>query len=139
MMKKEINKNMPNPKQSVRRRHRGNTLVPVIIGIAISIFAAVTFLAQGNDLQDDAKRLTALNELSRHVSNAYSAGASSTYTVNGSNIYQGTVEKALGTLTYGTDNNGTCGILGGAISKDNDWVSGFECGTGSTLTITIQY
>ena len=63
MMKKEINKNTPNPKQSVRRRQRGNTLVPVVLGLGIAAVATVSFLNQGEGLIDDNTRVLAINEV----------------------------------------------------------------------------
>jgi hypothetical protein len=64
MMKKEINKYTPNPKQSMRRQQRGNTLVPVLLGLGIAAVATVSFLNQGEGLIDDNNRVLAVNEVS---------------------------------------------------------------------------
>lgn len=63
MMKKEINKYTPNPKQSVRRQQRGNTLVPVLLGLGIAAVATVSFLNQGEGLIADNTRVLAINEV----------------------------------------------------------------------------
>jgi hypothetical protein len=50
------------------RKWRGNTLVPVIIGLAISAIATVTFLNQGASLAADNKTILAQNEIATIVS-----------------------------------------------------------------------
>ena len=46
---------------------RGNTLVPVIIGLAISAIATVAFLNQGANLSQKNKILMAQNEIARAI------------------------------------------------------------------------
>lgn len=50
------------------RKWRGNTLVPVIIGLGISAVATVTFLNQGASLAADNKSILAQNEISTIMS-----------------------------------------------------------------------
>ena len=64
MMKKQANKINRNPKQSMRDRQRGNTLVPVVIGLGIAAVATVSFLDQGEGLLADNNRVIATNEVS---------------------------------------------------------------------------
>ena len=45
------------------RKWRGNTLVPVIIGLAVSSIATVTFLNQGASLAASNKSILAQNEI----------------------------------------------------------------------------
>ena len=45
------------------RKWRGNTLVPVIIALAISAIATITFLNQGAGLQASNKSILAQNEI----------------------------------------------------------------------------
>jgi hypothetical protein len=45
------------------RKWRGNTLVPVIIALAISALATIAFLNQGANLQEDTKVVAAQNEV----------------------------------------------------------------------------
>ena len=63
-MKKQANKINRNPKQSMRDRQRGNTLVPVVIGLGIAAVATVSFLNQGEGLLADNNRVIATNEVS---------------------------------------------------------------------------
>ena len=51
------------------RSLRGNSLVPVVIALAISAVATVAFLQQGETLMDDNKRILATTEVARIVSN----------------------------------------------------------------------
>ena len=46
------------------RKWRGNTLVPVIIALAISAIATVAFLTQGANLAADNKKILAQNQIS---------------------------------------------------------------------------
>ena len=46
---------------------RGNTLVPVIIGLTISAIATVAFLNQGANLSQKNKILMAQNEIARAI------------------------------------------------------------------------
>jgi hypothetical protein len=50
------------------RKWRGNTLVPVIIALAISAIATVTFLNQGASLSADNKTILAQNEIATIMS-----------------------------------------------------------------------
>jgi hypothetical protein len=50
------------------RKWRGNTLVPVVIGLAVSAIATVTFLNQGASLAADNKTILAQNEIATIVS-----------------------------------------------------------------------
>jgi hypothetical protein len=50
------------------RKWRGNTLVPVIIGLAVSAIATVTFLNQGASLAADNKTILAQNEIATIMS-----------------------------------------------------------------------
>lgn len=62
-MKTQVNKVKRNLKQSLRRRQRGNTLVPVVIGLGIAGVATVSFLNQGEGLIADNNRVLASNEV----------------------------------------------------------------------------
>lgn len=45
------------------RRMRGNTLVPVVIGLLIAAIATVAFLNQGESLREENNRTLAVNEI----------------------------------------------------------------------------
>ena len=52
-----------NTQANIPRKWRGNTLVPVIIALAISAIATIAFLNQGANLSADNKIVLAQNEI----------------------------------------------------------------------------
>ena len=109
MMKKEINKYTPNPKQSMRRQQRGNTLVPVLLGLGIAAVATVSFLNQGEGLIDDNNRVLAVNEISSILKD-YNAIRSAGVTVAA--VSPVTVPGLTATNIYGNTN------VWGAVDAD---------------------
>ena len=67
---KKLNQN-PNHKlnQANQRQQKGNTLVPVVIGLAIAAIATVAFLNQGEGLIADNNRVLATNEIAGILAN----------------------------------------------------------------------
>ena len=53
----------------MRRKENGNTLVPVIISLAISAVATIAFLNQGADLSNKNRRLIAQHEIITELQN----------------------------------------------------------------------
>ena len=140
------------------RKWRGNTLVPVIIGLAISAIATVTFLNQGASLAADNKSILAQNEIASIMNSwsilraSYAAGdiqnaegvlgegqVEITSSMLEVNIYGTAVEfnPAQLALKYTTDNQDSCESI--KIGVDNMLgVSSSVCAADGLLTITLQ-
>ena len=144
------------------RKWRGNTLVLVIIALAISAIATVAFLNQGANLAADNKIVIAQNEIvaihGEYTLAAFRKGAVNVgngdlpFICDGSgfrsNIFgkvyaftaatnptAGTATSA--TVTYGTDNATTCSELIAIVNR----LSGLTAacgGTGIDMTITLN-
>ncbi|MDG1694567.1 MAG: hypothetical protein P8I13_06915 [Porticoccaceae bacterium] len=142
-------------------KKRGNTLVPVIIALAISALATIAFLTQGANLAMDNKVVVAQNELARIISDwdvakaaanndptgipaGFITGNNSTY--NLAMAY--TVAQAPATsggaptnatITYQTESAEACNAL--SIKIPSAWavISGApNCNNTATLTVTLQ-
>ena len=138
------------------RKWRGNTLVPVIIALAISAIATVAFLNQGANLAADNKIVIAQNEIvaihGEYTLAAFRKGAvnvddddlpyiydgsSFRYNIFGkvfaytaaSNPADGTPTSAI--VTYGTDNATTCSELIAIVNR----LSGLTATCGNTGNI----
>lgn len=93
----------------------GNTLIPVIIALAISAVASIAFLKQGSDLSDQAKVLEAQYELADITKN-WKALAAST------NIIATTPKPAFmtGKNIFGEDLGFKMGLNGNSMSNFTD-------------------
>lgn len=89
---KATEKPCSNRQANIPRKWRGNTLVPVIIALAISGIATIAFLNQGATLSADNKIVIAQNEIAAALSDwvvAREAGALTTGNLpgGGNNVY----------------------------------------------------
>lgn len=144
------------------RKWRGNTLVPVIIALAISAIATVAFLNQGANLAADNKIVIAQNEIvaihGEYTLAAFRKGAANVadddlpyiydgssfrynifgkvYAFTAANSSSGTATPA--NVTYGTDNAKTCSELIAIVNR----LSGLTATCGGTgnidMTITLN-
>ena len=145
------------------RKWRGNTLVPVIIALAISAIATVAFLNQGANLAADNKIVIAQNEIvaihGEYTLAAFRKGAVNVADDDLPYIYDGTANSfrynifgkvyaytaatnpaqgAQGTptsakVTYGTDNATTCSELIAIVNR----LSGLTATCGGTGNIDV--
>jgi len=140
------------------RKWRGNTLAPVVIGLAISAIATVTFLNQGAGLAADNKSILAQNEIAAIMTSwstlraSYAAAdiqlpagplnqgqVAITSSMLEENVYGTAVEfnPGLLALLYMTDNQDSCESI--KIGVDNMLgVSSSSCAQDGLLTITLQ-
>ena len=130
------NKNL----QYLPNKWRGNTLVPVIIALAISALATIAFLNQGANLQEDTKVVAAQNEIialleDYNVAKESNAGAIPTVSfISGNNAtYKGaqlytapTTDKKYGVITFNTDTESSCASLAGKIPTSGN-VQSISC------------
>jgi hypothetical protein len=126
------------------RKWRGNTLVPVIIALAISGIATIAFLTQGANLAESNKVVVAQNEISSFIADwtvAKEAYSSSRSTIP--NMYpttnvtyglpvaftapQNNEINTTATLEYDTDTESSCAELRGKISITVPEVSAVTC------------
>lgn len=144
------------------RKWRGNTLVPVIIALAISAIATIAFLTQGANLAESNKVVVAQNEISSFIADwtvakeAYSSSRRSipnmypdTNVTYGLRVaYNAPVNDApttTATLEYDTDSASSCAELRGKISITVPEVSAVTCASNgaegnpvdSRLTVTL--
>ena len=143
------------------RKWRGNTLVPVIIALAISALATIAFLSQGANLAMENKVLVAQNEIAALISewNVANEALGGTTNVPG-NFLQGTTNTTYNraiaftaataqqgntaaqaaTMTFTTESNEACISLSTKISTQQDGVSNspVPACTGPALTITLN-
>lgn len=135
----------------------GNTLVPVIIALAISMAASVTFLQQGTVLNEKTLMLEAPNELIRLTKkfkdeiktykDASIVSTTATFSPNlGFNVFGNSVRSRENStssgnyeLLYVTKTPSQCQELAALLAKHPD-VSRVCCGCSDTTHITIfQY
>ena len=151
-MKTQVNKIKRNPKQFVHRRQRGNTLVPVVIGLSIAAVVTVGFLNQGQELTYKSKVVLASSEISGILSDwnlAEDANGSSAVTnaiaaMGGTNVYGETMTFGAAsagnadsaTLQYPTESAISCGSLSSMFTNTISGVVSSSC-NGETLTITL--
>lgn len=142
------------------RKWRGNTLVPVIIGLAVSSIATVTFLNQGASLAASNKSILAQNEITT-IMNSWSIlrtsyAAADIQNADGPlnqgqvaitssmlevNVYGTAVEFNPGQLAllYKTDNLDSCESI--KIGVDNMNMLGVKssvCDSDGLLTISLN-
>ena len=133
------------------RKSRGNTLVPVIIALAISAIATIAFLNQGADLSTKNKMVIAQNEIASALSDWVVARTSgSANPANRDNIFEGSDSTAFSNLTsaltaqtsgpslpamasgaaymtYKTDITASCNALNARLPTSMDGVSFRAC------------
>lgn len=137
-----------------RRKQLGNTLVPVVIGIAITAIATAGFLNQGADISSRNKVSIGANEISTmlydwnllriNTAAADIAVADAPAEMNGganifgvaNNVYANAADAAP-TLTYTTDEAASCTSLLRIYDADIEGVAGSAC-AGAVLTITMN-
>ena len=144
-------------------QQQGNTLVPVLIALAIALAATAAFLLQGEGLIDDNKKVLATSEVASLLSEYNSIRALGVEANNvkgtevpgikGKNVYGFDIKfveyaaaGASGTggtatsITYGTDGPDSCNYLLKAFAK-SDGVASTACAAGTgkhTLTISLN-
>ena len=135
-------------------RQQGNTLVPVLIALAIALAATAAFLLQGEDLIDDNEKLMATTEVASLLSEynairatGVAANAVTQAQVPGiaeTNVYGLDITfvkeaDADGQITYVTDGAESCAYLAAAFNG-RDGVAGTACSgdANPTLTITLN-
>ena len=139
-MNKQVNKITPNLKPSAQGRQRGNTLVPVVIGLGIAAVATAAFISQGADLANENNLMLAKNELTSLLGDVNLANVTGVGVTSGllasTNIYGNTNEYTAANkeFKYKTDNAGTCATLKEAVSN---YVNGSSCDS-ETLKLTIK-
>ena len=141
--------------RSSNRKQWGNTLVPVVIGIAITAVATVSFLNQGSNLAEKNKLSLAQNEISKMVYEWNLAKANNLITAVDSNDFSGLSRNVYGqavtfkaaiassgsasgtsaTLTYPTDSNAACDALDEMPILDG--VASYVCAS-ANMTITLN-
>ena len=165
-MKMLTNKSTHLTGQFGQRRQQGNTLVPVLIALAIALAATAAFLLQGEGLIDDNKKVLATSEVASLLSEYNSIRALGVEANNvkgtdvpgikGKNVYGFDIKfveyAAAGTsgtgstggtatsMTYGTDGPDSCNYLLKAFAK-SDGVASTACAAGTgkhTLTISLN-
>jgi hypothetical protein len=133
------------------RKSRGNTLVPVIIALAISAIATIAFLNQGADLSTKNKMVIAQNEIASALSDWVVARTSgSGNPANRDNIFEGSDSTTFSNLataltaqtsgpglpsmasgaaymTYKTDITASCNALKARLPTSLDGVSFRAC------------
>ena len=163
--KLEIETTATEPKLSRRKRSeykprkwRGNTLVPVIIALAISALATIAFLNQGANLQEDTKVVAAQNEVigllqDYHVAKEMNGTTVPTVTfISGTNATYGNTQSYAapispakhGVITFHTDTETSCASLAGKIPTTKN-VQAISCANNTAipakkvvLTINVQ-
>ena len=138
--------------QFLPHKWRGNTLVPVIIALAISALATIAFLNQGANLQEDTKVVAAQNEIiallqDYDVAKQMNGGTIPTVVfVSGNNkAYNAaqsyappTSSTATGTITFTTDTDSACASLAGKVPTSGNNVSGAPTCTNKVLSISLN-
>lgn len=140
-----------------KRKQLGNSLVPVVIGIAITAVATASFLNQGADVASRNKVGLAASEITtmlydwnllRTTNAANVIGVAGdgnppapTNMNGGSNIFGIAVNAfasgATPTLTYTTNDAVSCTALSGIFDVNVEGVASSSCAT-SVLTITLN-
>jgi hypothetical protein len=125
------------------RKSRGNTLVPVIIALAISAIATIAFLNQGADLSTKNKMVIAQNEIASALSgsgnpanrdNIFEGSDSTTFSnlataLTAQTSGPGLPSMASGAayMTYKTDITASCNALKARLPTSLDGVSFRAC------------
>ncbi len=140
------------------RKWRGNTLVPVIIALAISAIATIAFLNQGANLASDNKKILAQNQISSILgewsivtsTNSISAvqQASLPLVANNSTVYGAalTFNPCSGTgsacqpnepnIAFTVDTDANCTALDNAIPATLSGIASKSCiGDGATPSV----
>ncbi|MGB1159488.1 MAG: hypothetical protein ACPG3V_08820 [Porticoccaceae bacterium] len=152
-MKTQVNKIKRNPKQFVHRRQRGNTLVPVVIGLGIAAVVTVGFLNQGQELTYKSKVVLASSEISSILTdwnlaedaNGTSRVATAIAAMGGNNVYGSSMTFGAAspgnansaTLQYPTDSTYSCDSLSSIFTGTVTGVESSSCNGGITLTLTL--
>lgn len=158
-VKTQIAGQIGNKKQQyLPHKWRGNTLVPVIIALAISALATIAFLNQGANLQEDTKVVAAQNEIialleDYNVAKQMNGGKIPTVsfisgnnaTFSGTQLYtapSGT--QTNGVITFHTDTVTSCASLAGKIPTTGN-VQSINCANNTAtkpekvvLTINVK-
>ena len=152
-VKTQIAGQVGNKKQQyLPHKWRGNTLVPVIIALAISALATIAFLNQGANLQEDTKVVAAQNEIisllqDYDVAKKMNGGTIPTVVfVSGNNSAYSlaqsyappTSSTPTGTITFTTDTDSACASLAGKVPTSGNNVSGAPTCANSVLSISLQ-
>lgn len=144
----------------IPRKKRGNTLVPVIIALAISALATIAFLTQGANLAMDNKVLVAQNELAGIISEwdvakaaanndptaipaGFIAGNNSTYGLvmtytQATAAVAGGAAAANATITYRTETPEACTALSTKIPLAWNVIAAAPTCNGDILTVTLN-
>ena len=144
--------------QFLPHKWRGNTLVPVIIALAISALATIAFLNQGANLQEDTKVVAAQNEIialleDYNVAKQMNGGniptvsfiSGNNATFSGTQLYTApTGTNTNGVITFHTDTVSSCASLAGKIPTSGN-VQSISCAANTAtppqnivLTINLQ-
>ncbi len=152
----KYNSNKRNANHTQRRWQRGNTLVPVVIGLAIAATATVGFLNQGQELTAKSLTVLASSEITGILSdwnlsetaNGAANVAAAIPAMGGNNVYGDGMTftvAAVGnensaTLDYPTDDATSCGTLAAIFNNTIDGVEASVCdgadNTNLELTLT---
>ena len=140
-----------NTQANIPRKWRGNTLVPVIIALAISAIATIAFLNQGANLSADNKIVLANNEIADLLADWNVTKLASGIT--GDPNYPATNQTyglpinftagSTGTsasqpqLDYTTDSGASCTALLARITTSFDGVRGISCSATNTELLEI--
>jgi hypothetical protein len=140
------------------RKWLGNTLVPVIIALAISALATIAFLTQGANLSTKNKVLVAQNEIASLISEWNVAkealGGKDKITTSIFPSNNSTYEKTINfsaavaasggnsatppKMTYDTESTQACKSLASKISTKQEGVDSTPTCNGTTLTISLK-
>ena len=145
-------------KKHLRRKQRGNTLVPVIISLAIAAVATVAFLSQGANLTNQNKVNLAANEITGMLYEWTVMRASNTAVLIGSNpppqmqqensfgkviVYTAAAAPANGNagssakLTYYTDTDANCTTVAAMFPAGSEGLTtAASCG-GNGMTLNL--
>ena len=144
--------------QYLPHKWRGNTLVPVIIALAISALATIAFLNQGANLQEDTKVVAAQNEIiallqdyevAKQMNDGnvptvpFISGKNATF--GGAQLYAApTAPSTFGVITFHTDTVSSCASLAGKIPTTGN-VQSISCANNAAtkpekvvLTINVK-
>jgi hypothetical protein len=135
-----------------RRKQRGNTLVPVIISLAIASVATVAFLSQGATLTNQNKVNLAANEITGMLYNWSVMRASNTAVLIAANqpaamaaenafgnlnVYTAATGSANATVVYTTDTEANCTTIAAMFPAGSDGLeSAASCST-TAMTLTL--
>lgn len=127
------------------RRQQGNTLMPLIIGLAIMVAATLAFLSQGAKLSDQNSKSIAINEITAMLNDTNVEKAAGTTTANlssasltATNVFGQKIsfDSAKKQIKYVTDSSTVCTDLA-AIFKSFKGVSTAAC-SAAQLDITLK-